>query len=44
MQDLDAELEHRQHMVREIEKDLHTFDDIKKTKTWLKALKRDRPF
>jgi hypothetical protein len=43
MQDLDAELEHRQRMVREIEKDLHTFEDIKKTKTWLKALKRDRP-
>ncbi|MBN3767648.1 J domain-containing protein [Burkholderia sp. Ac-20365] len=42
MEDLDAEIAHRGNMVRGIEKDLHTFDDLQQTKAWLKALKRRR--
>ncbi|WP_176053862.1 J domain-containing protein [Paraburkholderia caribensis] len=43
MEDLDDEIAQRAHMVHEIEHDLPVFDDIKKTKAWLKAVKRDRP-
>jgi len=40
MEDLDAEIAHRGNMVRGIENDLRTFDNITQTKAWLKALER----
>ncbi|CAG9245579.1 MULTISPECIES: J domain-containing protein [Paraburkholderia] len=43
MEDLDDEIAQRVHMVQEIEHDLPVFDDIRKTKAWLKALKRRQP-